>query len=57
MSRTTTASLGIVGVLFGAGFGGLWLVLLGWFLTAAARSEETQLEVRERSSTWSSPTS
>jgi Zn-dependent protease len=38
--------LGIVDVLVGAGIGGLWLVLLGWFLTAAARGEEAQLELR-----------
>ena len=38
--------LGIVDVLFGAGIGGLWLVLLGWFLTSAARGEAAQLELR-----------
>jgi CBS domain-containing protein len=37
--------LGVVEVLFG-GVGGLWLVLLGFFLAAAARAEEGQLELR-----------
>ena len=37
--------LGILDVFVGAGVGGLWLVLLGWFLTSAARGEERQLEL------------
>ena len=37
--------LGIFDVLLGAGIGGLWLVLVGWFLMAAARGEEAQAEL------------
>ena len=37
--------LGIFDVLVGAGIGGLWLVLLGWFLMSAARSEEAQAQL------------
>jgi Zn-dependent protease len=37
--------LGIFDVLVGGGTGGLWFVLLGWFLMAAARSEEAQVEL------------
>lgn len=32
--------LGIAEVVVGAGLGGLWIALIGWFITAAARSEE-----------------
>jgi Zn-dependent protease len=31
----------------GAGIGGLWLVLLGWFLLSAARAEETSARLRQ----------
>jgi CBS domain-containing protein len=31
----------------GAGIGGLWLVLLGWFLLSAARAEETNARLRQ----------
>jgi Zn-dependent protease/predicted transcriptional regulator len=37
--------LGIVEFAFGAGVGGLWLALIGWFLTTAAHTEETQLDM------------
>ena len=37
---------GIV-LLFTSGFGGLWLAVLGWFLTMAAQSEAMQLAARE----------
>lgn len=32
--------LGIAEVVVGAGLGGLWVALIGWFITAAARAEE-----------------
>ncbi len=32
----------------GAGFGGLWLAFIGWFLLDAARSAGAQLEISER---------
>ena len=37
--------IGIFQMLVGVGIGGLWFVLLGWFLMAAARGEEAQLEL------------
>jgi Zn-dependent protease len=37
--------IGIFDVLVGAGIGGLWFVLLGWFLMAAARGEQAQIEL------------
>jgi Zn-dependent protease len=39
--------LGLWGFLFTAAFGSLWLVLIGWFLVAAATEEERQARVRE----------
>jgi Zn-dependent protease len=38
--------LGLLEFAFGAGFGGLWFVLLGWFLVNAAKSEQQQARVR-----------
>jgi Zn-dependent protease/predicted transcriptional regulator len=37
--------IGIFDVLVGVGIGGLWFVLLGWFVMAAARGEEAQLDL------------
>ncbi|NUT49034.1 MAG: site-2 protease family protein [Saccharothrix sp.] len=41
------ALLGVVRLLDGAGVGGLWLVLIGWFLVAAATAEGRQAQLRE----------
>ena len=38
-------ALGVVELLLGAGIGGLWLALIGWFLTTAAHAEEAQAQV------------
>lgn len=38
-------ALGIVEVLAGAGIGGVWLALIGWFLTTAAHAEEAQVDM------------
>jgi Zn-dependent protease len=38
--------IGILDLFVGAGVGGLWLILLGWFLIGAARGEEADLDVR-----------
>jgi Zn-dependent protease/predicted transcriptional regulator len=40
--------LGIVRVFQGAGFGGLWMTFIGWFLLNAARGAYAQNEVNER---------
>lgn len=40
--------LGLVRFFSGAGFGGLWLSFIGWFLLDAARSTYTQSETGER---------
>jgi Zn-dependent protease/CBS domain-containing protein len=39
--------LGVLGVLAGLGIGGLWFVLLGWFLLTAARREEEGVTQQE----------
>lgn len=38
--------LGVVELAFGAGLGGIWFMLLGWFLVTAARAEETHTKLR-----------
>lgn len=38
--------LGLVELAFGAGLGGIWLMLLGWFIITIARAEETQTRVQ-----------
>lgn len=36
------AGLGVARLFFGAGLGGLWFILLGWFVLNAARAEQAQ---------------
>lgn len=38
-------ALGILEVLAGAGIGGIWMALIGWFLTNAAHAEEAQVDM------------
>lgn len=38
--------LGLVELAFGAGLGGIWLMLLGWFIITVARAEETHTRVQ-----------
>jgi Zn-dependent protease len=40
--------IGVVELWFGLGLGGIWSILLGWFLLGAARSEEEQVDLEER---------
>jgi Zn-dependent protease len=40
--------LGIVRVFTGAGFAGLWIAFIGWFLLEAAGASRAQVEVNER---------
>lgn len=40
--------LGIVQFFSGAGFGGLWIAFIGWFLLDAARASGAQVEITER---------
>jgi PDZ domain-containing secreted protein/Zn-dependent protease/CBS domain-containing protein len=40
-------AIGILGLFTGTGVGGLWLVLIGWFLLQAARSEVVLSQVRQ----------
>ena len=40
--------LGILRFFSGAGFGGLWIAFIGWFLLDAARASGAQVEVAER---------
>lgn len=39
-------ALGLVQVVIGVGFGGLWLALIGWFITMSAGAEEQQARLR-----------
>lgn len=43
----TLIVLGLLGFVLGAGFGGLWLVLIGWFIRMAADSEAQHLRMRQ----------
>jgi Zn-dependent protease/CBS domain-containing protein len=38
--------IGLAQLIFGPGFGGLWLVLIGWFITSAAGAEEQQARLQ-----------
>jgi Zn-dependent protease/CBS domain-containing protein len=38
-------ALGVALALFGGGFGGIWLALIGWFITTAARAEEEHVRM------------
>jgi Zn-dependent protease/predicted transcriptional regulator len=38
-------ALGVVQFALGAGIGGLWLAVIGWFLTSAAQVEEKQVDL------------
>jgi Zn-dependent protease/predicted transcriptional regulator len=40
--------IGILRFFSGAGFGGLWLAFIGWFLLDAARASGAQVEITER---------
>lgn len=40
--------LGILQFFSGAGFGGLWIAFIGWFLLDAARASGAQVEITER---------
>ena len=40
--------LGILSFFSGAGFGGLWIAFIGWFLLDAARASGAQVEITER---------
>jgi len=40
-------AFGVSVAVFGAGIGGLWLALIGWFITTAARSEEEYARVSD----------
>ncbi len=41
-------ALGLFGFAFTAGFGGLWFVLIGWFLINAAQGEKAHAQIRSQ---------
>ena len=41
-------AIGVLQVVIGAGLGGLWLALIGWFLVSAATAEEQQAKLGSR---------
>ena len=41
-------ALGVLQLVAGAGFGGLWLALIGWFVVSAAAAEEQHARISGR---------
>ena len=41
-------AIGVLQLVSGSGFGGLWLALIGWFVTSAANAEEQQARLSGR---------
>jgi Zn-dependent protease/CBS domain-containing protein len=41
-------ALGLIEIIFVPGFGGLWFVLIGWFIMTAAGAEEQHAQLRHR---------
>ena len=44
--------LGLLRFFGGAGFWGVWIAFIGWFLLSAARASYAELELRERVLAW-----